>query len=126
MFLDKYFAGNSFGVHRCRGVGMGLSDRLLKPKEPAEGLQIHEKAALEPPEPFVDAERAGEFLSLRPRRVLELARQGAIPAHPIGAGRRHVWRFRLSELASAVAQNKVFASSATPEKEYARQSPAPR
>jgi hypothetical protein len=69
------------------------------------------------PEPFVDAQKAGEFLSLRSRRVLELARRGAIPAHPLGEGLRKVWRFRLSELASAVCARGV---------DCVRQSPAPR
>jgi hypothetical protein len=69
------------------------------------------------PEPFVDAVRAGEFLSLRPRRVLEFAREGAIPAYPLGHGVRRVWRFRLSELASAICNRAV---------NCARQSPAPR
>jgi hypothetical protein len=58
-------------------------------------------------EPFVDAETAAEFLSLRPRRVLELARQGLIPAYPLGEGLRRVWRFRLSELASAICERGV-------------------
>jgi hypothetical protein len=53
-------------------------------------------------EPFVDAVRAAEFLSLRPRRILELARSQQIPAHPVGMGKRKQWRFRLSELASAI------------------------
>ena len=69
------------------------------------------------PEPFVDAVRAGEFLSLRPRRVLELAREGVIPAYPLGDGVRRVWRFRLSELASAVCNRALSCT---------RQSPAPR
>jgi hypothetical protein len=55
------------------------------------------------PEPFVDAEKAAAFLSLRPRRVLELARAGSIPAYPLGNKERRVWRFRLSEVASAIA-----------------------
>ena len=59
------------------------------------------------PEPFVDATQAGEFLRLRPRRVLELARRGLLPAHPLGDGQRRVWRFRLSELASAVCSRSV-------------------
>jgi hypothetical protein len=67
-------------------------------------------------EPFVDAARAAEFLSLRPRRVLELARLGAIPAYPLGNGKRRVWRFRLSELASALGSPGV---------NCVRQSPAP-
>jgi hypothetical protein len=58
-------------------------------------------------EPFVDANRASEFLNLRPRRVLELARNGLIPAYPVGSGARRVWRFRLSELASSLASNAV-------------------
>ena len=68
-------------------------------------------------EPFVDAVEAGEFLRLRPRRVLELARQGVIPAYPLGQGKRRVWRFRLSEVADAVRARGV---------DYPRQSPAPR
>jgi hypothetical protein len=35
-------------------------------------------------EPFVDAEEAGKFLCLRPRRVMDLARQGELPAYPLG------------------------------------------
>jgi hypothetical protein len=68
-------------------------------------------------EPFVDAVEAGEFLHLRPRRVLELARQGEIPAYPLGQGKRRVWRFRLSEVADAIRERSV---------DYPRQSPAPR
>jgi hypothetical protein len=68
------------------------------------------------PERFVDAIEAGRFLHLRPRRVLELARRGALPAYPIGDGVRRVWRFLLSELASAVRSRALHS---------ARQSPAP-
>ena len=68
-------------------------------------------------EPFVDAVETGRFLQLRPRRVLELARQGIIPAYPLGTGSRRVWRFRLSEVASALRSSGV---------NYPRQSPAPR
>jgi hypothetical protein len=53
-------------------------------------------------ERFVDADEAGTFLSLNRRRILELARAGKLPAHPIGEGARRVWRFRLSEIAAAV------------------------
>jgi hypothetical protein len=68
-------------------------------------------------EPFVDAIAAGDFLQLPPRRVLELARRGEIPAYPLGKGKRRVWRFRPSELASALRTGSV---------DYPRQSPAPR
>jgi hypothetical protein len=58
-------------------------------------------------EPFVDAARAAQFLNLRPRRLLELARKGLIPACPVGDGQRKVWRFRLSEIAAALAARAV-------------------
>jgi hypothetical protein len=58
-------------------------------------------------EPFVDAVSVGDFLQLRPRRVLELARQGVIPAYPLGTGSRRVWRFRLSEVATALRSSSV-------------------
>lgn len=54
-------------------------------------------------EPFVDASRAAQFLSITRRRVLDMARAGLLPAHPFGGGRRRIWRFRLSELAESVA-----------------------
>jgi hypothetical protein len=68
------------------------------------------------PEPFVDSVKAAEFLSLRPRRVMELAREGIIPAYPLGRGERKIWRFRLSEVAFALRVSRV---------DCARQSPAP-
>lgn len=53
-------------------------------------------------EPFVDAECASAFLGLQRRRLLQMARTGEIPAHPIGTGPRRTWRFRLSEISSAI------------------------
>jgi len=64
-------------------------------------------------EAFVDADEAGKFLSLNRRRILELARAGKLPGHPIGEGARRVWRFRLSELANTLAKN-VFTSQNDP------------
>jgi hypothetical protein len=54
------------------------------------------------PEPFVDATRAAEFLGIKPRRLLEMARAGQIPGHPLGFGERRTWRFRLTEIAKAI------------------------
>ena len=52
-------------------------------------------------EPFVDADEIASFVSITRRQVMALARNGEIPAHPVGGGtRRRVWRFRLSEVAS--------------------------
>ena len=64
------------------------------------------------PEPFVDADAVASFLSVERRQVLQMARRGIIPAHPLigqGNGARCMWRFRLSEVADAVARN-VFTS----------------
>ncbi len=63
----------------------------------------------ETPEAFVDVAVAAKFLTLRPRRVLEMARARVIPAHALGIGKRKTWRFRLSEIAAAVTKN-VFTS----------------
>ena len=60
----------------------------------------------ETPEAFVDADEAATFLSLTRRRVLDLARARKLPGHPIGDGARRMWRFRLSEIAAAIAATK--------------------
>ena len=60
----------------------------------------------EAPENFVDAAEAAEFLAVTRRRILELARTGKLPGHPIGDGARRVWRFRLSELSDAIASRQ--------------------
>jgi hypothetical protein len=52
-------------------------------------------------ENFVPQETVAEFLTLPVRRVLELARTGAIRAYPIG-NIRAKWRFRLSEVAEDI------------------------
>src|ERR1700722_4235065 len=54
-------------------------------------------------EPYVDAETVARFLSVTRRQVLELARAGKIPAHPLQGSRRRVWRFKLSEVDAAVS-----------------------
>jgi excisionase family DNA binding protein len=62
----------------------------------------------ETPERFVDADEAAKFLSLSRRRVLDLARARKLPGHPIGDGARRIWRFRLTELAAAIAPTQKF------------------
>jgi excisionase family DNA binding protein len=51
-----------------------------------------------PRERYVTAVEAANFLRLSPRTVQRLAREGRIPAHPLGDGKRKTWRFLLSEL----------------------------
>jgi hypothetical protein len=72
-----------------------------------------QQRAIAVPEPFVTPKEAASFLCLNVRRVLEMARLGQLPAHPLGSGRRHTWRFRLSELAHALATNTSLATSGT-------------
>jgi len=62
-------------------------------------------------EQFVDGQRAAEFLGLPRKTLLNLARRGTVPAHPIGDGMRHTWRFRLSELASWIESKTVESDS---------------
>ena len=62
-------------------------------------------------EQFVDGQRAAEFLGLPRKTLLNLARRGSVPAHPIGDGIRHTWRFRLSELASWIESKTVESDS---------------
>ena len=50
-------------------------------------------------EPFVDEVVVARFLQLEPRRVIEMARNNELPAHPIG-NLRKTWRFLISEVAS--------------------------
>jgi hypothetical protein len=58
------------------------------------------------PEPFVSAEQAAQFLSIKRRYLLALARNGIAGAYALGTGTvRKIWVFRLSELAAAVAKN---------------------
>ena len=60
------------------------------------------------PERFVDAPTAAKFLSISQRSILLLARQGELPAHPLGQGPRRIWRFRLSELAKAMEERTIY------------------
>jgi len=81
------------------GSAVGLAESVPATPVGGKGSGV----ILELPERFVDPARAAEFLSIRPRQLLELARRNVLPGHPIGQGQRRVWRFRLSELAASVA-----------------------
>lgn len=52
-------------------------------------------------EQFVDADVAADFLGISRAFLLQLARAGQVPAHPLpssGKRLRRTWRFRISEL----------------------------
>lgn len=53
------------------------------------------------PEAFVDPDTAANYLRTSRRHVLEMARKGRIPGHPLdSAAEKRDWRFLLSELQS--------------------------
>lgn len=55
-------------------------------------------------EPFVTADDLAAHLKITRRQVLEMTRRGLIPAHALGVGKsRRVWRFKVSEVESAIA-----------------------
>jgi excisionase family DNA binding protein len=45
----------------------------------------------------VSQQYAARFLNMHPKTVLRKAREGALPAHPVGTDRKR-WHFYLSEL----------------------------
>src|SRR5207245_11741621 len=49
------------------------------------------------PEAPVSQQRAADFLNMHPKTVLRKAREGSLPAHPVGTDRKR-WHFYLSEL----------------------------
>ena len=49
-------------------------------------------------EPYIEAARAAAYLSMSRKTLLKKARSGRLPGHPIGDGRKKMWRFRISEL----------------------------
>jgi hypothetical protein len=60
------------------------------------------------PEPFVSAAEAAQFLCVKKRFLLELARRGMAGAYALGTGnKRKVWVFRLSEVAASVVRNET-------------------
>ena len=63
------------------------------------------------PEPFVSADIAAQFLAIKRRYLLALARRGIAGAYAIGTGSmRKVWVFRLSELATALQEQNSLIS----------------
>jgi excisionase family DNA binding protein len=46
----------------------------------------------------VNAIEGGAFLSIHPKTLMRLAREGGVPAYSFSEGTRRHWRFLLSEL----------------------------
>jgi len=77
------------------------------------------------PEPFVSSDEAAQFLCVKRRYLLELARRGIAGAYPLGTGgKRKIWVFRLSKLAASVVRNET--SIPKPQKPCTIRSGSPR
>ena len=78
-----------------------------------------------PNEPFVSADQAAQFLSVKRRYLLALARRGMASAYPLGTGtKRKTWVFRLSELAASIMSDNTIISK--PKKQCTIPSGSPR
>ena len=49
---------------------------------------------------------AAALLEMNPRTLVKWARLGYVPAHPLGEGKRRLWRFFRGELVTWVAQQR--------------------
>src|SRR5216684_8862064 len=72
------------------------------PRERVEDSQVLRNESLRAtPEPFVSADEAAQFLCVKRRYLLELARRGIAGAYALGTGGK------LSELAVSVVRNET-------------------
>lgn len=66
------------------------------------------RAALDPvyksSKHFLNADEAAEVLRMDSRTLVRWARLGQVPAHPLGEGKRRLWRFIETELISWLAE----------------------
>ncbi len=60
-----------------------------------------------PPEPYVSARVIAEHLDIQSRQVLAMTRAGKLPAHPVDpTAARKQWRYKLSEIDTAIGGNR--------------------
>jgi hypothetical protein len=62
----------------------------------------------------LDAKEAASILKMNSRTLVNWARCGYVPAHPIGEGKRRIWRFFESELLEWVKEQRNICSQGTP------------
>jgi predicted site-specific integrase-resolvase len=56
---------------------------------------------------LLDAHEAAQVLRMDSRTLVRWARLGQVPAHPMGEGRRKLWRFLEHELVEWLQARKV-------------------
>jgi excisionase family DNA binding protein len=66
---------------------MSAQPNLINPSERSHSLR----------EAPVSQQFAARFLKMHPKTILRKAREGSLPAHPVGSNRKR-WHFYLSEL----------------------------
>lgn len=69
---------------------------------PSDKHNANDKPVEEPPNKsskyFLNADEAAQVLRMDSRTLVRWARLGQVPAHPMGEGRRRLWRFIEAEL----------------------------
>jgi hypothetical protein len=67
-------------------------------------MNTEEESRPQTPEPFMPADKAADFIGIKRRFLLALARRGIKGAYPLGTGTgcRNTWVFLLSELSAAI------------------------
>jgi Helix-turn-helix domain len=73
------------------------------------GIATHQNAAP------LDAVEAAKILHMNSRTLVRWARCGYVPAHPLGEGRRRIWRFFESELVEWVERQQNRCSEGVPQ-----------
>jgi hypothetical protein len=93
-------------LEAATGGKTGDSAGALSPASVITAAQSTQVAVT--PEPFVSADEAAQFLCVKRRYLLELARRGITGAYALGTGsKRKIWVFRLSELAASIVRSET-------------------
>jgi excisionase family DNA binding protein len=84
-------------IYSCHDVGVCVMPQPSAPllqanNKPAEPLSVRS------PEEWLTASEAAAYLKVRPRTILQWAKNGKIHGHVLSGTKRYTWRFRRSEL----------------------------
>jgi Helix-turn-helix domain len=63
----------------------------------------------------LDAVEAAKIVGMNSRTLVLWARRGYVPAHPLGEGKRRIWRFFESELLDWVEKQRNACASGPPD-----------
>ncbi len=63
----------------------------------------------------LDAVEAAKIVGMNSRTLVLWARRGYVPAHPLGEGKRRIWRFFESELLEWVERQRNACASGPPD-----------